>query len=277
MHKFSQDDGIEDNLNDAVGELAKKIRLSQSRNRAYIELRTHFDQVIKLNKYLVFTGNVINYGTWTVGYSRLFYVPESRRGPLSVFKNKVIRLVCIGSGRYTRQLAASAIKLEPKIQAKAIKQFKLNQEKLAKEKVKNEPYLKTFLREMGIRGSNRSDGMTFIAAKESSSMSSTWTEILALEKHDGGNWQLHQGGLEIVGNIYELDEDKIYDDDGNLVVPKSYKGQRIVGLGDGEYLLTNNFVIEISSNHFLAGDHKTYRPFLVENDWMDISVFRQIP
>jgi hypothetical protein len=277
MTKFSQDDGIADNLNDAIGEMAKKISSSQSRNLAYIELRDQFDKAIKSKKYLVFTANVTNYGTWCVGQSKLFYVPDSRRGALSVFQNKTIRLICIGSGRFTRQLAASAVKLEPKTQAKAIKQFKLNQEKLAKEKLANEPHLKAYLREMGIRGTNRSDGMTFIAAKEMSSMASTWTEILALEKLNDGNWQLHQGRLETIGSIYDLDEDKIYDADGNLVLPKSFQGHRIVGLADGEFLLTNNFQSELSSQHFSAGDHKTYRPFLVEHDWMDISVFMQIP
>ena len=211
MTKFSQDDGIADNLNDAIGEMAKKISLSQSRNLAYIELRNQFDKAIRSKKYLVFTANVTNYGTWSVGHSRFFYIPESRRGALSIFKNKIIRLVCIGSGRFTRQLAASAVKLEPKIQAKVINQFKLNQEKLAKEKLENEPHLKAYLREMGIRGSNRSDGMIFIAAKEMSSMTSTWTKILALEKLIDGKWQLNQGRLETIGSIYDLDEDKIYD------------------------------------------------------------------
>ena len=42
-------------------------------------------------------------------------------------------------------------------------------------------------------------------------------------------------------------------------------------------IINNNFISELSSQHFIAGDHKTYRPFLVEHDWMGISVFRQIP
>jgi hypothetical protein len=277
MTKFSQDDGIQDNLTDTVGELAKKIYSSKNRNSDYIKLRNEFNKSIKTNKYLVFIGNVTNYGTWSIGYSKIFYVPESRRGALSIFKNKTIRLVCVGSGRYTRQLAASVVKLEPKIQAKVIKQYKLNQEKLAREKIENEPYIKAFLREMRIRGSNRSDGLIFISAKEISSMSSTWTKILALEKQTDGNWQLHQGRLETLGSIYDLDPIKIYDEDGNLVIPKTYKGQRIVGLADGEYLLTNNFEIEISSERFLARDHKKYRPFLVENNWLDISVLSKIP
>ena len=89
MTKFSQDDGIEDKLTDTIGMLTKEICGSQSRNFAYIKLRNQFDKAIKSNKYLVFTANVSNYGTWCVGYSKLFYVPESRRGTLSIFKNKI--------------------------------------------------------------------------------------------------------------------------------------------------------------------------------------------
>jgi hypothetical protein len=276
MNKFSQADGIEDKLMDPIGVLAREIRKTQFRSQVYSNLRDQLQKAIKKSKYLVFTANVTNYGTWTIGQSRLMYVPEGRRGTLSAFRNKTIRLMCIGSGRFTRLLAASAIKLEPRIFKRVVKQFELNQEYLNQKRFENESYLKRYLRELGIRGSNRSDGMTFLAAREASSMSSIWTEILALEKLSTGNWQLHQGRLEILGSIYDLEESKIYDDDGNLVPPKSYQGQRIIGLEDGEYLLTNNFSSEISSEKFFAGNHTIYRPFLLEHDWMEIDIFRKI-
>lgn len=276
MSKFSKADGIEDKLMDTIGVLARKIRKAQWRSQAYSDLRTQLHKAIEKSKYRVFDANVTNYGTWIVGESKLFYVPGGRRGSLSIFQNKTIRLMCIGSGRFTRLLAASPVKLEPQIFKRVVKKFELNQEYLNQKKIENESFLKRYLHELGIRGSNRFDGMTFIAAREASSMSSVWTEILALEKLSTGNWQLHQGRLEILGSIYDLEESKIYDDDGNLVPPKSYQGQRIVGLEDGEYLLTNNFSIEISSEKFLAGNHTIYRPFLQEHDWMDISVFRNI-
>ncbi len=141
MTKFQQADGIDDELTDTIGVLAEKIRSSRSRNLAYTDLRTQLDKAIQTSKYLVFTANVTNYGTWGVGYSKLFYVPETRRGALSIFQNKTIRLVCIGSGRYTRLLAAAVIKLEPRIHLKVIKQFKLNQESLIQKKSEDEPVL----------------------------------------------------------------------------------------------------------------------------------------
>lgn len=276
MTKFSQEDGIEDKLTDTIGVLAKKIRSSQSRNLVYSDLRNQLDKAIKTSKYLVFTANVTNYGTWSVGESKLLYVPDGRRGALSIFQDKTVRLVCIGSGRFTRLLAAAAVKLEPRIHSKVIKQFELNQEYLNQKKFANESHLKKYLREMRIRGSHRSDGMTFVAAKEVSSMASAWTEILALQKQIDGRWKLHQGRLEILGSIYDLEEDKIYDEEGNLVIPKSYCGQRIVGLADGEYLVTNKFESEFESNPFLPKEFGIYRPFLVEHEWMEVAIFRQI-
>ena len=115
-----------------------------------------------------------------------------------------------------------------------------------------------------------------VAAKEVSSMASAWTEILALQKQIDGRWKLHQGRLEILGSIYDLEEDKIYDDEGNLVIPKSYCAQRIVGLADGEYLVTNKFESEFESNPFLPKEFGIYRPFLVEHEWMEVAIFRQI-
>ena len=139
MTKFSQEDGIEDTLSDSIGVLAKKIRLSQSRNLLYAELRAQLDKAIKTSKYLVFTANVTNYGTWSVGQSRLLYVPETRRGALSIFRYKTIRLVCTGSGRFTRQLAAAAIKLDPSMHSKVIKQFEFNQEKINQKNLRMNP------------------------------------------------------------------------------------------------------------------------------------------
>ena len=47
MTKFSQDDGIEDNLSDTIGMLAKEIHESQNRNFAYIELRNQLDKEMR--------------------------------------------------------------------------------------------------------------------------------------------------------------------------------------------------------------------------------------
>jgi len=125
--KFSQEDGIEDDLTDIIGQIAMEIRACQIKNQEYIDLRNQLYKAIKAKKYLVFTANVTNYGTWCIGESKLLFVPQDRRGALSIFRNKTIRLICIGSGRFTRLLAAAAVKLESKSSEKVIEKFKSNQ------------------------------------------------------------------------------------------------------------------------------------------------------
>lgn len=132
MSKFSQLDGIEDTLLDIIGQTAREIHECQIRNQKYLDLKGRLHKFINAKKYLIFTANVTIYGTWCIGESRLFFVPENRRGALSIFRNKTIRLVCVGSGRFTRQLAAAAVKLEPKKYAEVIEQFKSNQVSLNK-------------------------------------------------------------------------------------------------------------------------------------------------
>ena len=134
MTKFSQKDGIDDELTDTIGILAKKLQACQSRNHVYSELRAQLEKAIKAKKYLSFVANVTNYGTWTIGHSKLFYVPKSRRGALSFFRGKTIRIVCIGSGRFTRLLAAAVVKVDTHTQLTAVKQFEFNQKEIAQEK-----------------------------------------------------------------------------------------------------------------------------------------------
>jgi len=59
--------------------------------------------------YVRFTANVTTYDTWRIGEAKLFYLPNTRRGALNVFRDKTIRIICVGSGGYTRELMAGAI------------------------------------------------------------------------------------------------------------------------------------------------------------------------
>jgi hypothetical protein len=59
--------------------------------------------------YVMFTANVNTYDTWRIGEAKLFYVTNTRRGALNVFRDKVIRIICMGIRRYARELMAGAI------------------------------------------------------------------------------------------------------------------------------------------------------------------------
>jgi hypothetical protein len=133
MAKFSKSDGVEDMLTDAVGLLARQLQECKKYDLKFRKIRAEFDKKTIAYKYFFFEANVTNYGTWSIGESKLFYVPLTRKGALSIFRDKTIRLVCVGSGRFTRGLAAKEIKLNSVLKATVIENLKLNQEKIAKE------------------------------------------------------------------------------------------------------------------------------------------------
>ena len=76
-------------------------------------------------------------------------------------------------------------------------------------------------------------------SREQSSVVSNWDEHLGLIQISDTVWKIGTFGYEIIGSIYDLvPEDQRYDDDGELVIPESWEGKRIIGLEDGEYLQT---------------------------------------
>ena len=101
-------------------------------------------------------------------------------------------------------------------------------------------------------------------------MVSTWTDILALENVEPGRWRLHQGGLEVLGSIHAMPEGALqYDDDENPIEPTEYDGKQVVGLADGELMLSDTFSAEDSSKSFTSDDYLTCRPFLQEQGWIE--------
>ena len=109
MSKFSKDDGVPDTLNDTIGILGRAICYQPYFNAEAFRLKAELIKCLFAQRYTGFTANVTNYGTWSVGVSRLYFVPKDRRGALSIYREQTIRLICLGSGRYTRELMAGVI------------------------------------------------------------------------------------------------------------------------------------------------------------------------
>lgn len=109
--KFSKADGVDDQLADQIGDLSRKIRSQPHWNSDAAKLNEQLVSTLEKQKYRYFLANVTNYGTWQTGESKFFYVPETRRVALSFFRGKIIRLICIHSGRFTRGLMAKELKL----------------------------------------------------------------------------------------------------------------------------------------------------------------------
>ena len=267
---FSKDDGIPDNLDDSVGRLARTIKSNAGWNAEVNQLRGTLVDQLESKGYIEFAANVTNYGHWHVGESMLFFVPTNRRGPLRVFVGKTIRLVCTRSGRYTRGLMAGVVRVPKDVRTQLQQKLEQNQSEMTANMEAKKPYLQRYLRRMGIRGDHRPDGLIFLAARENSSMVSTWTDILALENVEPGRWRLHQGGLEVLGSIHAMPEGVLqFDDDENPIEPTAYDGKQVVGLADGEFMLSDTFIAEESSEPFASGDYLTCRTFLQEQGWIE--------
>lgn len=267
---FSKDGGIKDTYPDEIGKLARALSARKGWTTKASEQRLGLVIQLESKGYISFDASVKTYGGWGIGESRLFYVPFERRGALRVFHGKAIRLVCVRSGRYTRGLMAGEIPAPKELRVKLMTRLARTEGVMFAANEVCTPYLTRYLQSLGIRGTNRSDGMTFVAAREDSSMSSTWTKILALEHVDGFNFRLHQGQLETIGSIYELPEGKLrHDVDGNEICPRSYDGERVVGLADGEFMQINKFYAEESSGPFSSMDISNGQTFLQDNGWKD--------
>ena len=78
-------------------------------------------------------------------------------------------------------------------------------------------------------------------------MASCWTEMLCLDRLAEDRWRLEPFSRMWLGSIYDLvPEDQRYDANGDFNIPETWEGHTIVGLGDNEYLETDEDI-----RHFL--------------------------
>lgn len=95
-----------DPLNDDVGQLLKKLQSRLSWGKEQESTRTALVSLLKSKRYIFFFGHYQRYGLARVGQSCIYDVPERKRGHLSVFAGKRIRIACVGSGSFKFPLAA---------------------------------------------------------------------------------------------------------------------------------------------------------------------------
>jgi hypothetical protein len=102
----------EDPLLDEIGQ---QIKLLRSHQRWTAEKHAEHKKLCKLlkkHKYIQFTGSPARYNLYRIGDSYIHDCPWSKRGHLSKFRGKIIRILVIGSGRFDRQLMAGVTKLQ---------------------------------------------------------------------------------------------------------------------------------------------------------------------
>ena len=107
---FNVEEQIKDPCSDEAGQLMVEMGKIPTWTKAKRALHTKLISLLKINKHTCFVGHVDKYHLSIVGESCIYNVPQNRRGHLSIFRGKLIRLVCIGSGRYARSLLATEYK-----------------------------------------------------------------------------------------------------------------------------------------------------------------------
>jgi len=101
---------IEDPKTDEIGLMLKQlgaIRTNTSEKRA---LLNRLKIVLKESGYQEFVGKANRYGFGPIGASYLYQVPDKKRGHLQPFRCKLVRLVCVGSGRFDRDIMVGEYK-----------------------------------------------------------------------------------------------------------------------------------------------------------------------
>lgn len=94
-----------------------------------------------------------------------------------------------------------------------------------------------------------------------------WSEHLCLLR-DEDHFYLATCRHETLGSIYQLiPEERLYDEDGELIVPKTYKGKRVVGLEDNEYLLSSSLWEESRSPSFDKNSLDAAENYCNEGSW----------
>jgi hypothetical protein len=103
-------DNIKDDVRPLLNSLDKRTRWNAEAKQSLINLI----ELLKKKKYISFTGHPNRYHLTRIGSSCLYDVPTYRKGALAPFRGKRVRLVCISSGRYDRQLMAGVVGDTPK-------------------------------------------------------------------------------------------------------------------------------------------------------------------
>jgi hypothetical protein len=106
---FDIEEQIPDVVKDDVSMLIEKLNDRKNWNDESKEKLAKLIKLLEKKRYIFFSGSPYRYHLYQVGNSCLYDIPMNRRGHLSIFRGKRVRIVCVSSGRYSRTLAAGAV------------------------------------------------------------------------------------------------------------------------------------------------------------------------
>jgi len=110
---FNQSDKIKDTIDDDVHPILDALNAREGWNTQAREHLAELKKLLKRKRYKTFIGHPTRYHLTSIGQSCLYDVPMYRKGALADFRGKRVRLVCISSGRFTRQLMAGVVGVTP--------------------------------------------------------------------------------------------------------------------------------------------------------------------
>jgi hypothetical protein len=103
MSTIDPDDRFDDPLDDEVGRLLTQIKSPDMRPEERSILKKLADTKIREFSHIEFTGNAENFGLSRVWTSLIYWVPPNKRGSLASYRGQVIRVICVGSGKYSKR------------------------------------------------------------------------------------------------------------------------------------------------------------------------------
>jgi hypothetical protein len=106
---FDIEELIPDTLKDDVSILIAQLNDRKNWNDESKEKLAKLIKLLEKKGYIFFSGSPYRYHLYQVGNSYIYDIPLNRRGHLSIFRGKKVRIVCVSSGRYSRTLAAGLI------------------------------------------------------------------------------------------------------------------------------------------------------------------------
>ncbi len=103
---FKIEEKLLDDTNDDISVMMSQLLSIPTYTKIKKEIHQKLISTLEKKKFITFVGHHERYHLFRIGESCLYKVPNNRRGFLSIFRGKTIRLICVGSGRYTRILMA---------------------------------------------------------------------------------------------------------------------------------------------------------------------------
>lgn len=114
-------------------------------------------------------------------------------------------------------------------------------------------------------------GVATLLSRERSSMASTWREYLGIEQLSENCWRLGTYRHDWL-SLDCIPESQRYDEFGEVVVPVEVNGRKIIGLADGDFLETDELVVD-SYIDVVSGDAEAAQAYCNAQDWERASDF----